>query len=89
MSYGYANGVNFIDDDGNVVFDQGDNKAALAETLAFLKTMSRYSPSGTNLQWGAVIDAYTSGRVAMADFIGARLRVIARENNRRSARRPG
>ena len=81
MSYGYANGVNFIDDDGNVVFDQGDNKAALAETLAFLKTMSRYSPSGTNLQWGAVIDAYTSGRVAMADFIGARLRVIARQNN--------
>ncbi len=81
MSYGYANGVNFIDDDGNVVFDQGDNKAALAETLGFLKTMSRYSPSGTNLQWGGVIDAYTSGRVAMADFIGARLRVIARQNN--------
>ena len=29
----------------------------------------------------AVIDAYTSGRVAMADFIGARLLAIAKQNN--------
>lgn len=81
MSYSYGNGVNFVDDDGNVIFDQGDNKKALAETLAFLKRMSKYSPNGANLQWGAVIDAFVSGRAAMADFIGARLRAIALQNN--------
>ncbi len=81
MSYSYGNGVEFVDDDGNVVFDQGDNKKALAETLAFLKRMSKYSPNGANLQWGAVIDAYVSGRAGMVDFIGARLRAIALQNN--------
>jgi multiple sugar transport system substrate-binding protein len=81
MSFSYGNGVEFVDDDGNVVFDQGDNKKALAETLGFLKRLSKFSPNGANLQWGAIIDSYTSGRVAMADFIGARLRAIALQNN--------
>lgn len=81
MSFAFGNGVNFIDDDGNVVFDQGENKKALADTLQFLKRMSEFSPNGANLQWGAVIDAYVSGRCAMVDFIGARLRAIALQNN--------
>jgi multiple sugar transport system substrate-binding protein len=81
FAYAFSNGVQFIDDEGNVVFDQGDNKKAFAETLAFLKRLSAASPNGSNIQWGAVIDAYTSGRVAMADFIGARLLAVARQNN--------
>jgi multiple sugar transport system substrate-binding protein len=81
MSFGFGNGVEFIDDEGNIVFDQGQNKKTLAETLAFLKSMAKYSPNGANLQWGAVIDSYVSGRVAMADFIGARIKAIALQNN--------
>ena len=73
--------MNFVDDDGNVVFDQAANKAALAETLAFVARMSKFSPSGTNFGWGDIINSFASGKVAMADYIGSRLYVVTAQNN--------
>lgn len=81
FSYGFSNGVNFVDDDGNVVFDQGGNKTALAETLAFVSRMSKFSPSGTNFGWGDIINSFASGKVAMADYIGSRLFAVTNQNN--------
>lgn len=81
FSYAFSNGVNFVDDDGNVIFDQGDNKAALAETLAFIARMSKFSPSGTNFGWGEIINSFASGKVAMADYIGSRLFAVTSQNN--------
>jgi multiple sugar transport system substrate-binding protein len=81
FSFAYSNGVNFVADDGTVTFDQGDDRKALVETLKFLKAMSKYSPNGADIQWGAAIDAYASGRVAMVNFVGARLLAIALQNN--------
>lgn len=81
FSYAFSNGVNFVDDDGNVVFDQKDNKAALAETLAFITRMSKFSPSGTNFGWGEIINSFASGKVAMADYIGSRLYAVTAQNN--------
>ncbi|WP_424627828.1 ABC transporter substrate-binding protein [Bradyrhizobium sp. SYSU BS000235] len=81
FSYAFSNGVNFVDDDGNVVFDQGENKAALAETLAFITRMSKFSPSGTNFGWGEIINSFASGKVAMADYIGSRLFAVTSQNN--------
>lgn len=81
FSYAFSNGVNFVDDDGNVTFDQGGNKAALAETLAFISRMSKFSPSGTNFGWGDIINSFASGKVAMADYIGSRLYAVTNQNN--------
>ncbi len=81
FSYAFSNGVNFIDDEGNVVFDSGENKTRLAETLAFLARMSKFSPSGTNFGWGDIMNSYASGRVAMADYIGSRLFAVTSQNN--------
>jgi multiple sugar transport system substrate-binding protein len=81
FSFAYSNGVNFVADDGTVTFDQGADRKGLVETLKFLKAMSKYSPNGANIQWGAAIDAYASGRVAMVNFVGARLLAIALQNN--------
>lgn len=81
FSYAFSNGVNFVDDEGNVVFDQGPNKAALAETLAFIARMSKFSPSGTNFGWGDIINSFASGKVAMADYIGSRLYAVTSQNN--------
>lgn len=81
FSYAYSNGVNFFDDDGNLVFDQGEDKKALAETLAFFGRMSKFTPGGATFQWGDIINSYASGRVAMADYIGARLYDVVLQNN--------
>lgn len=81
FSYAFSNGVNFVDDDGQVVFDQGANKAALVETLAFMARMSKFSPSGTNFGWGDIINSFASGKVAMADYIGSRLFAVTNQNN--------
>lgn len=81
FSYAYSNGVSFFDDEGNLLFDHGDNKEALAQTLAFFKEMARFSPPASNFQWGDVISAFSSGRVAMADYIGARLYDVVLLNN--------
>ena len=81
FSYAFSNGVNFVDDEGNVVFDQAANKAALAETLAFIARMSKFSPSGTNFGWGDIINSFASGKVAMADYIGSRLYAVTSQNN--------
>jgi len=81
FSYAFSNGVNFVDDDGNVVFDQANNKVALAETLAFISRMSKFSPSGTNFGWGDIINSFASGKVAMADYIGSRLYAVTNQNN--------
>lgn len=85
FSYAFSNGVTFLDDDGNILFDHGENKDALSETLAFFKEMSKYSPPASNFQWGDVISAFSSGRVAMADYIGARLYDVVLLNNPRLA----
>lgn len=82
FSYAYSNGVNFFDDDGNLVFDHGENKKALAETLAFFARMSKFSPGGSSFQWGDIINSYASGKVAMAEYIGTRLYVVTSQNNK-------
>lgn len=81
FSYAFSNGVNFVDDEGNITFDQGQNKVALAETLAFITRMSKFSPSGTNFGWGEIINSFASGKVAMADYIGSRLYAVTTQNN--------
>lgn len=81
FSYAMSNGVNFFDDDGNLIFDQGENRVRLVETLAFLKRMSKYSPSTTNFQWGDVMNSYASGKIAMGDYIGARFFSVVSQNN--------
>ena len=81
FSYGFSNGVNFVDDDGNVVFDQAANKSALVDTLAFIARMSKFSPSGTSFGWGDIINSFASGKVAMADYIGSRLYAVTTQNN--------
>lgn len=81
FSYAMSNGVNFFDDAGNPIFDQGDDRARLIETLEFLKRMSKYSPSTTNFQWGDVMNSYASGKIAMADYIGARFFSVVSQNN--------
>jgi multiple sugar transport system substrate-binding protein len=81
FSYAYSNGVNFFDDDGNLIFDQGENKKALAETLGFFARMSKFAPGGATFQWGNIINSYASGRVAMADYVGARLYDVTLQNN--------
>ncbi|MGD9942082.1 MAG: ABC transporter substrate-binding protein [Burkholderiaceae bacterium] len=80
-SYAMSNGVTFFDDSGELVFDQGENRRRLGETLAFLARMSKYSPSTTNFTWGDVMNAYASGRIAMADYIGARFFSVVSQNN--------
>lgn len=80
-SYAMSNGVNFFDDEGNLLFDQGENRKRLEETLAFLHRMSKYSPSTTNFTWADVMNAYASGRIAMADYIGARFFSVVSQNN--------
>ncbi len=80
-SYAVSNGVNFFDDDGNLLFDQGEDRKRLVETLAFLKRMSKYSPSATNFTWGDVMNSYASGKIAMADYIGARFFSVVSQNN--------
>lgn len=85
FSYAYSNGVDFFDDEGNLLFDHGDNKKALAETLAFFARMSKFSPGGTSFQWGDIINSYASGKVAMADYIGTRLYVVSSQNNKQVA----
>lgn len=80
-SYAVSNGVNFFDDEGNLLFDQGENRKRPEETLAFLLRMSKYSPSTTNFTWGDVMNAYASGRIAMADYIGARFFSVVSQNN--------
>jgi multiple sugar transport system substrate-binding protein len=80
-SYAMSNGVNFFDDEGNLLFDQGENRKRLEETLAFLLRMSKYSPSTTNFKWGDVMNAYASGRIGMADYIGARFFSVVSQNN--------
>ncbi|MHA7601775.1 ABC transporter substrate-binding protein [Alicycliphilus sp. T452] len=81
FSYAVSNGVNFFDDEGNLLFDQGENRKRLEETLAFLLRMSKYSPSTTNFTWADVMNSYASGRVAMADYIGARFFSVVSQNN--------
>lgn len=80
-SYAMSNGVNFFDDDGNLLFDQGENRKRLGETLAFLARMAKFSPSTTNFSWSDVMNAYASGKVAMADYIGARFFSVVTQNN--------
>lgn len=82
FSYAYSNGVNFFDDNGELVFDQGEYKKGLAETLAFLARMSKFAPGGANFQWGDIINSYASGKVAMADYIGTRLYIVSSQNNK-------
>lgn len=81
FSYAVSNGVTFFDDEGNLVFDQGESRRRLVETLAFLHRMSKFSPSTTNFTWGDVMNAYASGRIAMADYIGARFFSVVSQNN--------
>ncbi|ADH91585.1 extracellular solute-binding protein family 1 [Ancylobacter novellus DSM 506] len=81
FSYAFSNGVNFIDDDGNILFAEGDNRAALADTLRFLAAMSKFSPSGAGFTWGDIINSFASGKVAMADYIGSRLYSVVAQNN--------
>jgi multiple sugar transport system substrate-binding protein len=81
FSYAYSNGVDFFNDDGELVFDQGENKKALAETLAFFARMSKFAPGGATFQWGDIINSYSSGKVAMAEYIGSRLYVVGLQNN--------
>jgi len=81
FSYAFSNGVNFLDDDGSLTFDHGPDRQGLIETLSFLKAMSKYSPNGATFQWGDVINAFASGKVAMADYIGARLFDVVLQNN--------
>lgn len=80
-SYAVSNGVSFFDDEGNLVFDQGENRKRLVETLAFLARMSKYSPSTTNFGWADVMNSYASGKIAMADYIGARFFSVVTQNN--------
>ncbi|MDB5741846.1 MAG: extracellular solute-binding protein family 1 [Polaromonas sp.] len=80
-SYAMSNGVNFFDDAENLVFDQGENRTRLIETLDFLKRMSKYSPGATNFTWADVMNSYASGRIAMADYIGARFFSVVSQNN--------
>ncbi|KAB7619614.1 ABC transporter substrate-binding protein [Verminephrobacter eiseniae] len=80
-SYAMSNGVTFFDDEGNLLFDQGENRKRLVETLAFLQRMSKYSPSTTNFAWADVMNSYASGKIAMADYIGARFFAVVSQNN--------
>jgi multiple sugar transport system substrate-binding protein len=81
FSYAVSNGVNFFDDNGKLVFDQGTNREQLKETLAFMKRMSKFSPSGSNFTWAEVMNSFSSGKVAMADYIGARFYSVLTQNN--------
>lgn len=56
-----------------VALDQGDNLKAVAETLDFLHEAHKFSPEGSNYDWGDLMSQYFTGRVANSYYVGARL----------------
>lgn len=59
--------------DYEVALDEGDNLAGAVETLDFLNEAHKYSPEGSNYDWGDLMSQYFTGRVANSYYVGARL----------------
>lgn len=57
----------------DVALDQGDNLKGAIETLDFLNEAHKFSPEGSNYDWGDLMSQYFTGRVANSYYVGARL----------------
>jgi ABC-type glycerol-3-phosphate transport system substrate-binding protein len=57
----------------DVALDKGDNLSATVETLDFLNEAHKFSPEGSNYDWGDLMSQYFTGKVANSYYVGARL----------------
>ena len=80
LTFGYmwAQGVKLLDDDWNVVLDQGDIKKGAAEFLDFFAKMNEsYMPSGmTQTEWSVGLRAFRSGQTSHNPGTGRAIDVI-------------
>ncbi len=84
LNYFWSHGVSLFRWDGKawqVAVDEGENLERAAEVLAWFKQRAAYSPTTTTYQWADVNQAYASGKIGTAEYIGARtLDYLVREH---------
>lgn len=77
--------VNFVHQAGGLIVNPdgsvGFNSPSTVAALEFLREVFPYSPPGsTNYSWGDVLNAFVTGRAAMAPYTGRPIAMVAAQN---------
>ena len=71
MNLLWSNNVEFFDEDGNVILDQGEMKERCVQCLEFLKELQPYMAEGmTSAGFDDIINAFLNGIVGIAPYAG-------------------
>lgn len=67
----YSNGVEFFDEDWNVILDQGEMKERCVQCLEFLQELKPYMAAGmTSIDFEGVINAFINGIAGIVPYAG-------------------
>jgi len=85
VEFFWGNGVKFMDTKGDdefyVSLDETPNKEKAVETIEFLVELSQYSPPAIDWNYGELLDAFATEKVAIEYYIGARMLNVTIQRN--------